>query len=236
MKTLTAALLLLTPLCGLGQNPAQNPIMPSTTKAPGTEPVQTQADQPKVTVVSRGNDIRLVLTNIFAQAKRSLILQSNIQYSLYLSLQDTDFEKAVSVICEQAGLKFDVRDGIYHVYTKKNAPDTPAAIPTMEGEKFDSKPEPFTASTAGKKGKLSLTVLKRKVTTKLAKAPIGAVLEELGAQAGVKIELGDNVPAYRMDAVLTHTTLRYALEQVTRVAKLTYTFTDHQTILVDSRS
>jgi hypothetical protein len=231
MKILTAALFVLAPLCGLSQTPTVD-TPASTVQKPATpDPATPSPEVAKVTVISRGNDIRLVLTNIFAQAKRSLILQTNIQYSLYLSLQDTDFEKAVSVICEQAGLKYEVRDGIYHVYLKKGG--EPTVTPLMDTQKVDTRPEPM---AGGKHGKLSLTVLKRKVTTKLAKAPIGAVLEELGAQAGVKIEIGENVPAYRLDAILSHATLRYALEQVTRVAKLTYTFTDHETILVDTRS
>jgi hypothetical protein len=230
MKTLSAALFVLAPLCGLAQAPV------ATAPSP---------DQAKVSVTSRGSDIRLVLTNIFSQAKKSLILQPTIQYSLYLSLQDTDFSKAVEVICDQAGLKFDIRDGIYHIYRKKaplSFPTLPkvaapaAATPSVE-EPMNSKPTVTPAISEGPKtGRLSLLVLKRKVTTKLAKAPIGAVLEELGAQSGIKIELGENVPAYRLDAVLNHTTLRYALEQITRAAKLTYSFTDHRSILVDTRS
>jgi hypothetical protein len=164
-------------------------------------------------------------------------------------------------------LKFDIRDGIYHIYQKKIVSDaSPTSSATAQTSALTATPTPsqplatraartpatgasraaFTANapspnadplpTATGAGKLPLGVLRKKVTTRLSKAPIGAVLEELGTQAGVKIELGENVPAYRLDAVLTKTTLRYALEQVTRAAKLTYTFTDHHTILVDSRS
>jgi hypothetical protein len=222
MKSLTAFLLLLTPLTSLSQ-------------ATGSSPATT-TDSPKVSVTSRGNDVRLILTNMFAQAKKSFVLQPNIEYTLFLSLQDTDFQKALDLICSQAGLKYDFRDGIYHIYRKKPAVTTAPVQPATQ-----TPTDPSTSSANAqvivpkKPGKLPLSVFKKRVTTKLSKAPIGAVLEELGTQAGISIELGDNVPAYRLDAVLNNTTLKFALEQVTRAARLTYKLTDHHTILVDVR-
>jgi hypothetical protein len=58
------------------------------------------------------------------------------------------------------------------------------------------------------------------------------VFAELSKQTGVKIEVDPSVPAYKLDAFLIRTSLRYALDQVGAAAKLLYKFTDTNTILI----
>jgi hypothetical protein len=207
MKKLIAATLFLAPLFALAQ------IGPAT--------------QVKVTVAARGHDVRQVLTDVFQQAKKSCVIQRNIQGSLYLSLENTPFDQALEIICKQSGLTYEIKDGIY--YVSSVPPAVPAAIrlkPVVMGAKIVRKPVQVPT------GKLPASVLNHIVNTRLIKAPIRVVLQALGDQAGVKIELDPQVPAYRLDAFLIKTSLRYALDQVTTAANLTYRFTDHQTILV----
>ncbi|HWD38943.1 MAG TPA: hypothetical protein VG944_08855 [Fimbriimonas sp.] len=203
---------------------------------------------PKVTVMSQGHDVRLVLTNIFSQAKKSVIIQTGIQYNLFLNLQDTDFSRALDVICSQAGLTYEIRDGIYHVHRKKAVPSVPVQQPiavkeakapvisspektTFAPATTDPIPDGFVARPSQlPEGRLPVSVLKRKISTRLTKTTIQEVLDTFGSQAKVKFELDPTVPAYRLDIFLRDTSLKYALDQVAHAAKLKYAFTDHQSI------
>ena len=191
MKKLILALLLISPALGL-------------------------ADGPKVSVASKGNDVRLILADVFTQAKKSFVLMPNIQYHLFLSLQDTDFDKALGIICQQSNLTADLKDGVYYIH--KSVP----------------APKPPTIAAAPAPAKLSPMVLKRRLTTRLSKAPLSTVIEAFSQQTGVDIEIDKNVPAYKLDAFLTNTSLGVALERVTRAANLIFRFTDHKTLLIEA--
>lgn len=214
MKKIVASLLLAAPLVGGAQN---------------------ITDNPKVTVVARGHDVRQILDDIFVAAKKSCVIQRNLQCDLYLSLENTPFDQALQIVCRQANLTYEINDGVYFIHQK--APQ--AAIPTIHPAPVIPAPTPTLETPKVAKAsivhKLPPNVLAKRLTTRFHKAPLKDVLEEFTAQTGIAIEIDPKVPAYRMDAFLINTSLRFALEQVTRAANLCYKFTDHDTIIVAPR-
>ncbi len=204
LNRLIAAIVLATPLAALADGPATPP---------------TRAA--KINVAARGHDVRQVLTDIFQQAKKSCVIQRTIHSELYLTLENTPFDQALDVVCKQSGLAWDLTDGVYYIHTKPIEPKVPALVVV--------KPAPAPAAPVGK---LPIGVLTHRVNTRLHKAPIRTVLDTFAEQAGVKIELDPHIPAYKLDAFLLNTSLKYALDEVTHAANLAYKFTDHQTILI----
>lgn len=177
--------------------------------------IKTDA-QGLVTVTARGTDVRPLLHDLFTQAKKNYVLEPGVRMATYLSLAGIEFEEALQIICKNADLTYEIQNGIYYI----------SKIPGMkEVQDPDPKPEP-------PKGKLPAEVLARKVTTRLAKADIVVVLTELGKQAGVKIELDKSAPRFKIDAFLVGTSLKYALDTLTKATGLKYELTDNQTILV----
>jgi len=235
------------------------------------------ASGPAITVVSRGHDIRLILTDIFAQAKKSCIIQPNLHMSLYLSLENTDFDQALAIICKHAGLESTIQDGVYYIRKPKDEPAQPAVdsktgitplpavkssstpvqvevIPTAHGhqtiESHKALATPVqvevapTARNYQGDSRKSLTtpiqaecapnttLLKKRIKTHLSKADIRAVFTAFSEQSGAKIQLDPTVPAYKLDAYLNNTSLKYALDTITKMAKLTYRFTDPTSITI----
>ncbi len=168
---------------------------------------------PKVSVTAKGDDVNGVLGTVFAQAKKSYVIQPDIHFALFLSLDNADYEKALHIICEQANLKIDLRDGIY--YIKK----APARI----SPKTLAPPKPVFVSSE---------TFAKKVTTHLPKTDIRKVFTDIGTQAGVRIEVSAQVPDYKVDAFLVRIPLRQALDELTKAASLTYKSTDHGTIQI----
>jgi type II secretory pathway component GspD/PulD (secretin) len=192
--------------------------------------------EPKITVVSKGHDIRLVLTDIFSQAKKSCIIQPNIHCSLYLSLENTDFDQAVEIICKHANLEAVQQDGIYFIRRPKaadhfTATDStlPALPPVVSTSKTAPKPDPI--EPAMSKSDIE-TVLRKRVTTRFAKTNIRTVFDAFSTQTGIYINLDPGVPSYRLDAFLNNTSLRFALNQISRAAKLKYRVLDAHTIRI----
>jgi type II secretory pathway component GspD/PulD (secretin) len=189
------------------------------------------ASDPTVTVVSRGHDIRLILTDIFAQAKKSCIIQPNLHVNLFLSIEDMDFDQALSIICKHSGLEYSIQDGVYYVRRTRTDP-TPAMEPAVFTKKY------IPALPAVKPIQMAMVTtpnplaLKKKITTHMSKADIRAVFSAFEEQSGVKIKVDDSVPAYRLDAYLNNTSLKYALDTITRAAKLSYHFSDANSIVV----
>lgn len=179
-----------------------------------------------VTVASKGQDVRDVLSDVFTQTGKSFVIQPNIHFVLFLSLKNVEFEEALSLICKTAGLKYDLQNGIYFV-SRDKAP-TPATAPAPA----NNIP---TTSTATPSGKLSPKALAKKVSVRLKKALLKDLFAELATQSGVSIEVDPKVPAYRADVVLKDVTLKYALMTICRVANLTYRFTDHQSLEIVPR-
>ncbi len=174
---------------------------------------KTETPTPKPTLVSvtaKATDVRAIIADLFTQAKQNYVLQPGIQAALFLSLDKVEFEEALNIICAQAKLQFQVQNGIYFI--SKGAVVAPA-IPS-------------------KQGKLDQAVLAHRLTVKLSKAEIHSALATLGKQTEVTIEVDKSVPNYKLDAVLNHTTLRYALDKITAATGLKYRFTDRLSIQV----
>jgi hypothetical protein len=224
-----------------------------------------QAQPPTVSVSAKGDDVRLVLSNLFEQSKKSFILEPNIRFALFLSLNEVDFDEALELVCKTANLKYEVQNGIYFVTRApaKSAPKpevkpdpkaqgTPVTKPETkplvksEPKKNDVKalPKPehngetkVLSNKAPESPTLPKTVLDRKVTTRLEKVEIRTLFADLGRQARVTIELDKSVPNYRFDAFLDNATLGFALENIAKAADLEIQFTNRRTIaLVPKKS
>lgn len=177
---------------------------------------------PTVKVSAKGDDVRLVLHDLFGQAKKNYILDPAVRFSLYLSLADVEFEEALQLVCKTAGLKYELQNGIYFV-NRIPAKVEPKPMP-KQAEPPVEAPKP--------KGKLPESVLTKVVTTRLDRVDLRALFAELSKQTGVTIEVDKAVPAYKLDAHLIKTSLRYALNTVCDAANLKYVFTDNLTILL----
>lgn len=163
-----------------------------------------------VCLTSKTTDIRAIISDLFGQAKRNYVLQPGIQAALYLSLDKVEFEEALAIVCNQAHLQFEIQNGIYFI-TKKVV--VAPAIPSPRGS-------------------LDASVLSHRLTTKISKTDIRAVFAEFSKQTDVKIEVDKSVPNYKLDASLTRTSLKFALDKVTDATGLKYKFTDTFSILI----
>lgn len=173
---------------------------------------------PTVNVKAKGEDVRSVLHDLFGQAKKNYVLEPGIRYALYLSLEGVEFEEALQLVCKNASLKYELQNGIYFV-DRSSKTAAPAKSPRP------AKP----------KGKLPESVLNKLVTTRFDKIDIRALFENLSKQTGVPIEIDKAVPAYKLDAYLLKTSLKFALTTICDAARLKYTFTDNQTILLTAK-
>lgn len=224
-KTLILALLAATAVAASAQDAGgqgtgdQKP--PTDPPKSATKEVQVAPETGLVTIASRGQDVRNVLFDLFDQAKKSFVLEPSVRHTLYLALSGVDFEEALSIVCAQAGLEYELDNGIYFV-SKAAAPTQ--AKPTTPGP-APAKPKPL--------GKLTDQDLQKKLTTRLAMADIRGVFSEFGKQTGITIEVAENVPKYKVDAYLVDTSLKYALDVVTRAAGLVYVRTDNRTIRIE---
>lgn len=188
---------------------------------------KTETPQPKqVSVSSKGSDVRVVLHDMFKQAEKSFVLEPNVRFYLYLSLEKIEFEEALQLVCRMASLKIDVQNGIYFIGPSK--PATAQSQTSAVKGAFETKP----ATPPAPKGKLPETVLNKRVTTRLDKVDFRVLISNLSQQTGVAIEVESSVPAYKLDAYLINTSLKYALETICSAAKLQYKFTDSQTIAI----
>lgn len=183
-------------------------------------------NQPSVTIAAKGSDVRAVLTDMFAQAKKDFVLEPNIRFVLYLSLTEMPFEEALEIVCRTASLKYEVQNGIWFI-TKKPAPKPVEAPPLAKPA--EAKPSPPA-------GKLPSSVLKVVVTTRFSRGSIGDVMADLGRQAGIEIEIAPDVPDYRLDAFLIKTSLKYALDNLTRAAGLKWEFTERKSLRISRRA
>lgn len=187
---------------------------------------QDTRNQPKVTIAAKGTDVRTVLTDLFAQAKKDFVLEPNIRFVLYLSLTEMPFEEALEIVCKTASLRYEVQNGIWFLSKKP----TPKPIePQPIAKPAEPKPAPPT-------GRLPASVLKTVVTTRFQRAPLAELMAELGRQAGIDIEIAAEVPDYRLDAFLIKTSLKYALDNLTRAAGLTWEFTERRSIRIRRRA
>ncbi len=187
-----------------------------------TDDVQVAKDSGIVTIASKGQDVRNVLFDLFSQSKKSFVLEPNVRFVLYLALTGVQFEEALDIVCSTAKLQYEVNNGIYYVSRiEKPEPTTPKVI---------TNPAPVA------KPKITDEDLKKKVTTRLAKADIRAVFSEFSKQTDVQIEVDKAVPAYKVDAFLIGTSLKYAIDVVTKAAGLVVVRTDPSKLLIKMKS
>ena len=180
----------------------------------------------KVTIASKGADVRNVLFDLFTQSKTNFVLEPNVYFILYLSLAGTEFGETLDIVCNLAGLEYTVDNGIYFVGKKKSGfaagGNKTAATNTA-------------APLVVKKGKLTDAELQKRLTTRFTKTLITDVFKSMKEQTGIDIIVDNDVPAYRIDAFLIDTSLQYALDVIARSAGLTYTLTDDKQIRVSKK-
>lgn len=178
---------------------------------PGKTP--TKAQPTIVSISAKATDVRSVISDLFTQAKKNFVLQPGVQFALYLSLNNVEFEEALNIICKQANLQFDIQNGIYYVSKAK----PPVVAPV-------TPPQP--------KGTLDKAVLDKTLTTKMYKTDIRIVFAAFAKQTDVTLDVDKSVPNFKLDAILLKTSLKYALDKVTEATGLKYKFTDKLSILI----
>lgn len=192
-------------------------------EAKGSTEVSTNQDSGLITIASRGKDVRDVLFDLFSQAKKSFVLEPDIRFMLYLSLNEVEFDEALAIILDLSSLESETQNGI--VYIKKKAVAKPNPNPPADKKPPVTPPKPL--------GKLTDDEIQKKLTTRFSLTDMRSVFKEFEKQTGIKIEVKENVPAYKIDAFLIDTSLKYALDVVTIAAGLKWSKTDNKTILIE---
>jgi type II secretory pathway component GspD/PulD (secretin) len=179
----------------------------------------TGADQQPtlVSVDAKGSDVREVLFDLFKQRGASFVVQTGVFYNLYLNLENVPFETALTHICRIAGLQYRIEDGIY-VFSVAKGPSvantTPAAPITPAKKPLDPK------------------ALETEITLRLADNDIRTVMRAIATKSEIPIEVASDVPSFKINAYLTKTTVRDALNTLTKAAGLAWSETDRGTILI----
>ncbi len=188
--------------------------------------VQTASDG-LVTISSKGGDVRGVIFDLFQQGRKSFVLEPNVRFALYLHLEKVDFEEALALVLQMAGLQVEKQNGISFINRKPDPKPVPQA--PLEQPKPSPKPE------AKPMGRLTEKDLQKKVTTRFSKAEIKTVFADLSLQTGVFIEVADTVPAYKVDAFLLDTSLKFGLDALCGPAGLKWRLTDSMSILIEKK-
>ncbi len=168
-----------------------------------------------VSIASKGQDVRSVLSDMFGQAKKNFVIEPNTHFALFLSLNNMEFEEALNLVLKTASLKYQLQNGIYFI-SKDKSPN--AGQNVVSSERIS--------------GKLAPTILRKLVTIKFHKVNIRTLFADLTTQTGVAIEIDPKVPDYKVDAVLKATTLKLALQKICRPAGLTYKYTDNLSLII----
>src|ERR1044072_860195 len=71
-----------------------------------------------VSITAQSTDVRIVIADLFIQAKKNFVLQPGINFALFLSLDKVTFEDALDIVCKQANLTFIIKNDIYFVSKK----------------------------------------------------------------------------------------------------------------------
>jgi hypothetical protein len=198
----------------------------------GAESTQTKVDTDvktlagKVTIASRGSDVRPVLFDLFTQSQKNFVLEPNLHFVLYLSLAGVEFDEALEIVCNVAGLGYELDNGVYFI-GKRKAGQATAAV---------TGPKPTTVPpVVFKKGKLTDHDLNKRLTTRLTVTAITEVFRSFTQQTGIEILVDKDVPVYRIDAYLIDTSLGYAMDVIMRSTNLKYTLTDDKQIRVSKK-
>ena len=178
----------------------------------------------KVTIASKGADVRPVLFDLFTQSQKNFVLEPNIHFVLYLSLAGVEFDEALDIVCNVAGLGYEIDNGIYFIGKKK------AGSPIITND-----PKPITPPIVTKKGKLTEVERNKRLTTRYSVTNITDVFKSFTEQTGIEIIVDKDVPVYRIDAYLIDTSLQYALDVIMRSTGLKYTLTDDKQIRISKK-
>ena len=211
-------------------------------------------DQGKVTITSKGRDVREVLYDLFVQKKKNFVVEGVEKVELFLNLTDISFDEALEIVMKQAGLKYDLQSDIYYL-SKKSKMAAPAVAdpikpspagttgttPTMTPieNRLDPQSKPPVIGTpppvtlkAPTPTQLTDADLRKRLTTRFNLVDIRDLFADFARQTGVKIEVAADVPAYKVKAFLIDTSLKFAMDTVTKKAKLKYAKTDNQSLMV----
>lgn len=201
----------------------------------------------KVSVNSRGKDIREVLYDLFLQKRKNFVVEGVDKVELFLILNEVGFDEALEIVLKQANLRYDLQNDIYYIGKKGKSvlPIVPmgstGSTPSLAPLDLPpvTKQPPLTTPALDQAvtfkapaAKVTESDMKRRVTTRYNLVDIRQLLADLSQQTGVKIEVAADVPAYKVKAFLINTSLRYAMDTVTKTARLKYSATDVGTILV----
>jgi type II secretory pathway component HofQ len=190
----------------------------------------TASPLPTVSVSAKGTDVRSVLHDMFTQQKKSYVLDPGVRFALYLSLNDIDFDEALTIVCKTSGLKYELQNGIYFL-SKGIAKPAPPVVAKQE-----AKPIPKPAETKPveekPRGIVPSATFQKRVTTRFSKVPIRDLFADISKQVGVEIEVDKSVPNYKLDAYLIDTSLKYAIDQINWGAGLAYKLTNNRSILI----
>ncbi len=144
----------------------------------------------KVTLEARGQDARVVFADLFRQVNKDFVLNLPEGKPVYLTLRETPFLRALSLLCEATQTRFTIREGVYYI-----APAEPEPKPAP------TSPPP----TQPKRVRLVGNGL-----------TLGAIVQEIRRQAGVEVTLEPNVPNLRMNLNLPSVSVEEALNALCR--------------------
>lgn len=210
------------------------------------DPPVVKTENGKVTITSRGKDVREVLYDLFYQSKKNFALLELSKTELYLNLSEIEFADALDVVARQANLKIEIVKEVYFI-SKKPLVDpktTPSGQPTgaepVAGTGTTPKVSGIDPGTLGgqppKAEPKTITDadLRKRLTTRHNMIDIRELFADFSRQTGVPIEVTAEVPAYKVKAFLIDTSLRFAMDTITKKAKLKYVRTDAGTLRVTS--
>lgn len=189
-----------------------------------------QDTKPTVSINAKGDDVRSVVHDLFKQSGKNYVLSPGVRFVLYLSLDKVSFEDALSLICKNANLKFEIQKDVYHI---ANIPPKVEPKPIIEEKPIIIEKAPVVKEPVKPKGVLPNGVLAKRVTTRIQKREIREVMAALAQQSGVTIEVSEDVPEFKLDAFLINTSLKFALDEITKATKLKYRFTDSLSIAIE---
>lgn len=193
--------------------------LPLMGQSPATDTTPEQST-PKITILSDGLDVRTVLCNVFSQAKKSFIAEPGLFVTLYLNLHEVPFETAINLISQNAGITYEIENGVYRFFRKTQTPRRmPSGTPSPSEPTRTAKP-------------LDPGVLDRLFTSTLNNVDIRTAIKEISKKTDVPIQVAPQVKNLKVNATFLETSLRYALNSLCRAAKLMYTFTPEGTILI----
>lgn len=156
----------------------------------------TPQEEPRITIEAQGKDAREVFAELFRQANKPFALHIALERSIYLTLRDTPFMRALQILCEVTQTRFKVEGDIYLIL-----PRTP-----------DSRPEPPPTPRQVK-------LVGRQMT-------LQQVVAAIEAQAGVRVEVAPETPALRFNLNLPAVEVETALDALCKETGLQWRRTE----------